>query len=266
MSEKKSSNTHLNSLSHPPEAEAGGWAGRVLIFAAGLGTRFKPWTDHHPKALAVVNGKSLLQRNVEYLQQWGITNVVVNVHHHAQQLKDAIENNKGWGSNIVISDESDAVLETGGGLLKAAPLLKGSGTFITINADILTNLDVAKLVTAHKQSGALITLCTASRETSRFLLFNNDNRLCGWRNRKGTEVVEKIVVPAEVLHEKAYSGIAVFEEKVLDLIPFTGKFSLIDVYLHFANDYTVQGYDHSGDKWVDVGRTESVAVAESLFE
>src|SRR5215211_2133611 len=110
---------------------------KAMIFSAGLGTRFKPWTDKHPKALAVVNGKSLLQRNVEYLQQYGITEVVVNVHHFSEQIIDAIEKAKGWGSNIVISDEKDQVLETGGGLLKARPHLQDT-TFLTINVDILT--------------------------------------------------------------------------------------------------------------------------------
>src|SRR5436190_22478551 len=95
---------------------------KAMIFSAGLGTRFKPWTDSHPKALAIVNGKSLLQRNIEYLQQYGITNVVVNIHHFPQQIIDAINQNKGWGSNITISDESDKVLETGGGLMKTRHL------------------------------------------------------------------------------------------------------------------------------------------------
>lgn len=92
---------------------------KAMILAAGLGTRLKPWTDHHPKALAVVNGKSLLQRNIEYLQQFGITEVLVNVHHFADQIRDAVQKNKGWGSKITISDETDEVLETGGGLKKA---------------------------------------------------------------------------------------------------------------------------------------------------
>ena len=265
MTEEKNSNSHFDS---PP----GGWGGfslrgqgAAIIFAAGLGTRFKPWTDHHPKALAIVNGKSLLERNIEYLQQYGIYNVVVNVHHHAQQLKDAIANNKGWGSQIVISDETDEVLETGGGLLKAAPLLKGYDRFVSINADILTDLDLKQLMAAHMESGALITLCTANRSTSRFLLFNNEGKLCGWRNKKGDEVIEKIVLPDAHLQERAYSGMAVFEKAVLDLIPFTGKFSLIDVYLHLTKTYLIKSWDHSGDKWVDVGRTESVAVAEALF-
>src|SRR6188472_1489049 len=111
---------------------------KAMIFSAGLGTRFKPWTDAHPKALAVVNGKSLLQRNIEYLQQYGIKDVVVNVHHFADQIENAVEANKGWGSNITISDERDVVLETGGGLLNAKPLL-GNQTFVSVNADILTD-------------------------------------------------------------------------------------------------------------------------------
>src|SRR2546421_2442525 len=104
--------------------------GGAMIFAAGLGTRFRPWTDNHPKALAVINGKSLLQRNIEYLQQYDIRNVVVNVHHFAGQIIDAVEKNNGWGSDVVISDESNEVLETGGGLLKAKNLL-GNEPFLT---------------------------------------------------------------------------------------------------------------------------------------
>jgi len=106
-----------------------------MIFAAGLGTRFKPWTDKHPKALALVNGKSLLQRNIEYLQRYGIKNVIVNVHHFADQIIDVVKRNDGWGSNIVISDETTEVLETGGGLLKAKDLFKPGERFITCNVD-----------------------------------------------------------------------------------------------------------------------------------
>ncbi|MBS1609461.1 MAG: NTP transferase domain-containing protein, partial [Bacteroidetes bacterium] len=118
----------------------------AMIFAAGLGTRFKPWTDKHPKALAVVNGKSLLQRNIEYLQQYGIKDVIVNVHHFADQIINAVNTNNGWGSNIIISDETDEVLETGGGLLKAKNFFKPGERFITCNADFLTDLDIHKLI------------------------------------------------------------------------------------------------------------------------
>src|SRR5689334_10459200 len=114
---------------------------KAMIFSAGLGTRFKPWTDHHPKALAVVNGKSLLQRNIEYLQKYGIKEAVVNVHHFDDQIIEAINKNKGWGSSITISNERTEVLETGGGLLKAKHLL-GKEVFLTINVDILTDFNL----------------------------------------------------------------------------------------------------------------------------
>ena len=123
---------------------------KAMIFAAGLGTRFKPWTDKHPKALAVINGKSLLQRNVEYLQQYGITDVVVNVHHFSDQIINAIKSSNGWGSNIIISDEKNEVLETGGGLLKARPYLQKE-TFLTINVDILTDANLNDFLNTHQR-------------------------------------------------------------------------------------------------------------------
>lgn len=237
---------------------------KAMIFAAGLGTRFKPWTNKHPKALAIVNGKSLLQRNVEYLQHYGITEVVVNVHHFSEQITDAITQAKGWGSTIRISDERDAVLETGGGLLKAKGLI-GNEPFLTLNVDILTNLNLQTFLKHHIAQNATISLAIAQRDTSRFLLFNKESRLCGWRNVKDHAILEKIAVPAETYLQKAYSGIALFEPSVFEHIPFTGKFSLIDVFLHVAPTHLVCGYDHTGDKWVDVGRPESVPVAGQLF-
>lgn len=243
-----------------PFRETGGVA---MIFSAGLGTRFKPWTDTHPKALAVVNGKSLLQRNIEYLQQYGFNNVVVNIHHFPDQIREALEMNKGWGSNIVISDESDEVLETGGGLLKAKGLL-GSQTILTINVDILTDLNLKAFLTAHQQENALITLAVTNRKTSRYLLFNEYNRLCGWRNTDTQK--ERIAINDQSLIEKAYSGVALFEPQVLELIPFAGKFSLIDVYLALAPDHKIAGFDHSESKLIDVGKPDSVAKAEAMFD
>ncbi|MGE5520268.1 MAG: nucleotidyltransferase family protein [Candidatus Dadabacteria bacterium] len=235
---------------------------KAMIFAAGLGTRFKPWTDNHPKALALVNGKSLLQRNIEYLQYWGINNVVVNVHHFADEIEHYIKINNGWESSVIVSDEREEVLETGGGLLKARSLLQGS-RFLTINVDILTDLNINNLFVHHQKTGSLITLAVSSRKTSRYLLFNNDARLCGWRNTNTGQ--EKIVIQDEGLSEKAYSGIALFEPAIFDLIPFTGKFSLIDVYLALAPHHKISFFDHTGGRLIDVGKPESVPEAERLF-
>lgn len=237
---------------------------KAMIFAAGLGTRFKPFTDKHPKALAPVNGKSLLQRNIEYLQQYEITEVVVNVHHFADQLKDAIEKNKGWGSHIIISDETNEVLETGGGLLKARPLLEGEEPFLTTNADILTNLNIHHLLTFHQQQKALISFGVTNRKTSRYFLFDEENRLCGWRNTKTGE--ERISINKPGLVEKAYSCVVIFEPVIFSLIKQTGKFSLVDVYLSLAAEHKIMGWDHTGDLLVDVGKPESVAEAEKYFK
>lgn len=243
---------------------AGGLRGhQAIIFSAGLGTRFKPWTDSHPKALAVVNGKSLLQRNIEYLQQYGITDVVVNIHHFPEQIIKAVTDNKGWGSNVIISDESDVVLETGGGLVKAKKLLDGDKPFISLNVDILTNLDLNKLMAFHKQHKPLVTFGVTNRKSSRVLLFDENNRLCGWKNTSTGETKGNATKPGLV--EKAYSCVVIYEPKIFDLIKQQGKFSIMDTYLDLAAEHVILGYDHSGDKLVDVGKPESVAVAEKLF-
>lgn len=233
-----------------------------MIFAAGLGTRFRPWTDHHPKALAVVGGRTLLERNVAYLQQHGIWNVVVNVHHFADQIEAAIIENNGWGSNIRISDERDAVLETGGGLVHAKTLLSGND-FVTINADILTDLDLNSMLAFHQAQHALITLAVTNRTTSRYLLFDTENRLCGWRNT--ATGAERMAITKDELVQKAYSGIAVFRSDIFSYMQQQGKFSLIDVYLSLAAAHRIVAFDHSGSKLVDVGKPENVTIAEALF-
>jgi len=235
---------------------------RGMILAAGLGTRFKPWTNHHPKALALVNGRSLLERNLEYLRSYGIKDVIVNVHHFEEQIREAIIIHDGWGSNITISDESDEVLETGGGLKKAAGFFD-SGSFILMNADILTDLDLHTLIEFHKEKKPLATLAITNRLSSRYFLFDDGGRLCGWRNTKTGE--EKISIPGRKLQEKAFSGIHLISPEIFSLMHRQGKFSIVDVYLELAATHPILGFDHSGSKLVDVGRTESVAEAERLF-
>lgn len=236
---------------------------KAMIFAAGLGTRLKPWTDHHPKALAMVNGKSLLQRNIEYLQAFGITEVIVNVHHFANQIIEAIETNNGWGSNITISDETNEVLETGGGLKKAAWYFDTPQDFVVMNVDMLTDFDLGKMIQQHQESQSLATLAVSSRVTSRYFLFDAANRLCGWRNTNTGE--EKIVIPENILIEKAFSGIHVINSSIFSLMQQEGKFSMVDVYLSLAANNEINCYDHSGAKLLDVGKPESIVKAEGLF-
>ena len=235
---------------------------KAMILAAGLGTRFKPWTDQHPKALAPVNGKSLLERNLRYLQSFGIQDVLINVHHFSEQILRALDENKSWGSFVTISDESDAVLETGGGLKKAAAWFN-DGPFIVMNADILTDMDLSAMIRFHSEKNPLATLAVTGRKTSRNFLFDSDNRLCGWRNQQSGE--EKLSLPKKDLVEKAFSGIHILSPEIFPLMKFSGKFSIVDVYLDLAASHLILGYDHSGSKLVDVGKPDSIQIAESLF-
>lgn len=236
---------------------------KAMIFSAGLGTRFKPWTDHHPKPLAIVNGKSLLQRNVEYLQQFGITEVVVNVHHFSDQIVEAVSAANGWGSQISISDERAELLETGGGLMKARPYLDNGEAFVTLNADILTNLDLNHLLAYHRRHHPVISFGVTQRESSRYFLFNDENRLCGWRNQETGK--ERIVIASNNLRPMAYSCVVIFEPEIFAYIRHRGKFSLVETYLDLAGEHLILGYDHTGDRIVDVGQPGSIALAESLF-
>lgn len=236
---------------------------KAMIFAAGLGSRLKPWTDLHPKALAPVNGKSLLQRNVLYLQQFGIKELIVNVHHFASQVIAAIEAAKGWGSNIAISDETAEVLETGGGLKKAAAFFDDGEDFVVMNADILTDLDLAAMIRQHQQNASLATLATSNRTSSRYFLFNAQQQLCGWENVQTG--AQKIVRPAQPLLQKAFSGVHVISPRLLPLIQQTGKFSMVDVYLSLAAAHDIRAFDHSGSRFIDVGKPENIVKAEELF-
>lgn len=239
---------------------------KAMILAAGLGTRLKPWTDHHPKALAVVNGKSLLQRNIEYLQQFDITEVLVNVHHFADQIIDAVQKNNGWGSQITISDETNEVLETGGGLKKAAWYFEGISSFVLMNVDILTSLDLSAMIQAHESTRPLATLAISERATSRYFLFDDQQQLKGWRNvvtgeEKPVEISKKIAD----LKQMAFSGIHIIDPALLKLMERTGKFSMVDVYLDLCDKHSILGYDHTGAVLVDVGKPESIIKAEKIF-
>jgi MurNAc alpha-1-phosphate uridylyltransferase len=235
---------------------------RAMILAAGLGTRFKPWTDLHPKALALVNGKSLLQRNIEYLRQYGMEEVVINVHHFADQIIEALTVNKGWGCRYLISDETAEVLETGGGLKKARPFLEGS-PFVLMNVDILTDMDLSALIADHFRNRPLATLAVTDRSTSRYFLFDDRDELCGWRN--ATTGQERMARPATGAFQKAFSGIHVIDPSIFPLITREGKFSMVDLYLDLAADHSIRAHDHSRSRLIDVGKPESAEQAARLF-
>lgn len=237
---------------------------KAIILAAGLGTRLKPFTDEHPKALAIINGKTILQRNIEYLASFGIKEVIVNVHHFADQIIDFVKENNGFGSNISISDERDEVLETGGGIKKATWFFeKNSEPFVVMNVDVLTDLDLNKMISQHQKNHPLATLAVASRVTFRYFLFDELNHLCGWKNERTGE--QKMSRKAKKYDQKAFSGVHIISPNIFSLIKMEGKFSMVDVYLELAENFVIQGFDHSDSKFIDVGKPESILKAEEMF-
>lgn len=242
--------------------DAGNKVTQAMILAAGLGTRLKPWTDQHPKALALVNGKPLLQHTIQYLQQFGIYEVIVNVHHFADQIVDAVENANGWGSRITISDERNVVLETGGGLKKAAWFFR-EGDFVLMNVDILTNMNLQAMIHFHQQHAPLATIAVRNRETSRYFLFDGSKILCGWKNIQTGEQVLARAENAPV--QRAFSGIHIINTHIFSLLTLPGKFSMVDAYLQLATTHTILAFDHSASNFIDVGTPESVSKAQNMF-
>lgn len=237
---------------------------KAMILAAGLGTRLKPFTDHHPKALAIVNGKTLLQRNIEYLKQYGIKEIIINVHHFADQIKDHLVANRHFGISVSISDESAEVLETGGGLKKASWFFEDGKPFVLMNADILTQMNLRNMIAFHEKVKPLATLAVSTRESNRCFLFNELDVLCGWRNKKTGE--EKIARPTDNYMEKAFSGIHIIDPLIFSHMPAESKYSMVDVYLQTAVAQIIKASDHTGELLMDVGKPGSIEEAEKYFK
>lgn len=235
---------------------------KAMIFAAGLGTRLKPITDTIPKALVEINGKPLLFYAIQKLKNSGIESIIVNTHHFSEQIIEYINQND-FGIKIEISDESNELLNTGGGLKKAAHFLNGTEPFLVYNVDVLSNIDLCEMIEYHNASKALVTLAVMNRQTSRYFLFDNQNILCGWRNKK--DGIERLVRQSNELSECAFSGIQIINPKLLSLINQEGAFSIVDVYLHLANDYIIKGYDHSDTLWCDLGKHHELENASSII-
>lgn len=234
-----------------------------MIFCAGLGTRLKPLTDTMPKALVPLAGKTLLQWQVERLREAGITDIVVNVHHFPDQIIEAVRANEGWGCNIVISDERDVLLDTGGGLRKAllSPVASRLSPLLACNVDILSNIDIRALIAAYEQKG-ISQLVVSERATQRYLCFDEQNRLCGWTNIATGEVKG-----ADGRH-LAFSGMQILSPEVLARLEEmqSEKFSLIDFYLHIMDNKALHAYAPSDYRMMDVGKIDQLVEAERFAE
>lgn len=238
---------------------------KALLFAAGLGTRLKEHTQDKPKALVCLAGKPLLQHAIEYLKSFGISDITINVFHFAEQVISFIEENHSFGVNIHISDEREQLLDTGGGLKKAGTFLKGSDPILIYNVDVISNLDLNVLLNYHQQQNALATLVVRSRETSRYLMFDNDLQLTGWKNFSNGETLISRLDSFEKSHPMAFSGIHLIQPKLLDLITEEGKFSIMDLYLRLAKTQRIHALVDTSDIWMDLGKPDQLQAAEILF-
>jgi len=235
-----------------------------MILAAGRGTRLEAITENTPKALVRAGGMNLLERLIFKMKVQGVSSITINVHHHAKQIISFLEEKKYFDIPISISNESDFLLETGGGILKATPFLDGDEAFIVHNVDILSDLDLRKIYQEHISSGALATLAVKNRKTSRYLLFNKDDRMLGWENR-GTG--EKLIPSGieENLTALAFSGIHVISPDIFPLFTETGSFSIIDTYLRLCKDHLIKAYTHDEGLWIDTGKPEGLQMANMLL-
>lgn len=238
---------------------------KAFLLSAGFGTRLKPFTNHHPKALAKINGKSLLELNIRNLQRFGIFDIVVNVHHFADQIMDTVQRAKGFGSNVAFSDESAAILETGGGLKFASPFLEKETNFLMMNVDIISNFNLNELIQQHIHTGALATLAVQNRISSRYFLFDESMQLCGWKNINTGEEKRPNAVKSMELKQRAFSGIQMLNNAIFDKIDRAGKFSIVDVYLDLCGKEEIIGWDHSADILMDVGKPESLLNAQNVL-
>ncbi len=237
----------------------------AFILAAGLGTRLKPFTEHFPKALVEVNGKPLLQRLIETLKANGYTNIIINVHHFADQIIDFLNTRQNFGIHIQISDEREQLLDTGGAILNARPWLEHEPYFLVHNVDILSNIDFLKMDEQHVKSGALATMAVRDRITDRKFLFDQNLHLCGWQNTKTNEKI-CLAKSSEHLTPLAFSGIHIINSEIFKHIHQTGKFSIVETYLDLAKTFDIHGFRHDEDTWLDVGKPEQLAQAQNLFK
>ena len=239
---------------------------KAMIFAAGLGTRLKPLTDHMPKALVPVAGKPMLEHVIGKLKAAGFDEIVINVHHFANQIIDFLKEKDYFGIQIWISDETEELLDTGGGIKKAAHFF--DEPFLVHNADILSNVDLKALYEYHLASENDATLLVSPRKTVRYLLFDEGNRLCGWVNKDTLQTKpEGFIYQPEVQKEYAFGGIHIISPTLFRYMgdEWTGKFSIMDFYLKTCDIAKLGAYAKEDLQLIDIGKPETLAKAEDFI-
>lgn len=241
-----------------------------MIFAAGLGTRLRPLTNTMPKALVNVGGRPMLEHVILKLKSSGFDDITINIHHFGDQILNFLNANNNFGLNIHISDERGQLLDTGGGIKNARTFLsKDNEPFLVHNVDILSNINLRELFLRHTNNANTATLLVSRRETSRYLVFNHDHKLCGWINKKTRETKPQGFIYNEQLEEiYAFCGIHIISPDIFRYMeePCWGdKFSIIDFYTQLCSRVNIEGAVINNLKLIDIGRPETLAEAEEFL-
>ncbi len=236
---------------------------RAMVLAAGLGTRLRPLTNDRPKALVEINGTTLLEITLRRLSAFGIRDVIVNVHHFADKVIEFLRRHQNFGLRVEISRE-DLLLDTGGGLKQAAWFFLEDAhkdqPLLLHNVDVISTIDLAQMLRSHQETQALATLAVQRRTTSRYLLFDEKNQMCG--RRMVNSQTEERVRPSEETHEYAFSGVHVISPRMLPMMTEEGAFSIITTYLRLSSQgENISAFRADEYYWRDLGTPESVAAA-----
>jgi NDP-sugar pyrophosphorylase family protein len=237
---------------------------KALILAAGLGSRLKPLSDNKPKALIEINGTSLIELVINRLIRFGFNQLIINVHHYADDIIKFLNKKNNFGIEIVVSNENDLLLDTGGGLKKAGWFFDDEKPFLVHNVDILSNIDLGILYNSHNSLNSLITLAVQTRYSTRYFLFDEEKNLCGWRNEISNET--KITRdPSGKLTPFAFSGIHIIDPEIFRFMPDLKVFPIVDFYLHIASKHQITYFDHTSSIFLDLGKKENIIRAKELL-
>jgi N-acetyl-alpha-D-muramate 1-phosphate uridylyltransferase len=231
-----------------------------MILAAGIGSRLRPITDKIPKALLQVHDRPLLDYAICYLRKSGIREIIINIHHHAEQIVAFIEKQNYLDLHIEFSDERDKLLDTGGAIKKASWFFKGEDDFLLMASDVITNVDLCEFIQAHRQSKADVTLAVKDRETSRSLLFDDSGRLAGWRDNQTGEL-KFTGERKSYSFDAGFSGLHIISTHMLEHMP-DEVFSITEFYLDIGDKFSIQAFRHDKNTWLEFGRISRIRQIE----
>ncbi len=234
-----------------------------MILAAGLGTRLKPITDSIPKALVPVRGRPLLEWIILKLGRTGFNEIIINVHHHREKIKDFLDEKSNFGLKLSLSEEND-LLDTGGGIKKASWFFDNTEPFLVHNVDVLSDIDLNAMLEYHRKTDALVTLAVRKRKTSRYLIFNDDQQLCGWKSLSTGET--RLIKESKTLQPRSFMGIHIASPQLIPLLDEADSFSIIQTYLRLvAENHVIKGFTADNANWLDLGRKENLMQVSATF-